>query len=234
MIFLQTIDVKGFKMKRMAFTTIELVLVIVVLGILSALAMPRLERDLKQEAADSILSNIRYTQHLALTDNKHMFNDAKWQQKFWRIVFSTCTGNDRYFMVGTDADMESSSNAFFDQSEAALDPSTGKPLFWTNGQDCSSGGDGTVSEEVFISKKYGITTVTSSGSCSNTANSMGHIGFDNLGRPHYGFSSSTQPNYSSIITSKCIFTFTLSDGDTFSIDIEPETGYAYISDQENS
>ncbi len=234
MTFLRTVEIKGLKMKRPAFTMIELVMVIVVLGILAALAMPRLDRDLRQEAADTILSNIRYTQHLALTDNKHMFNNAKWQQRFWRIVFSTCTGNDRYFMVGTDDDMEDSTNAFFDQSEAALDPRTGKPLFWTNGQDCSNGGNGDVSEEVFISKKYGITAVVSSGSCSNTANSMGHIGFDNLGRPHYGFSSSTQPNYSSIITSKCTFTFTLSDGDTFAIDIEPQTGYAYISDQDAS
>ncbi len=228
------INGEGLKMRRLAFTMIELVMVIVVLGILAALAMPRLDRDIRQEAADSMLSSIRYTQHLALTDNKHKFDKAKWQQKFWRIVFSTCTGTNRYYMIGTDDNMESSSNAFFDQSEAALDPRSGKPLFWTNGQDCSDGGDGTVSENVFISKKYGITAVTSSGSCSNTANSMGHIGFDNLGRPHYGFSGSTQPNYASIITSKCTFTFTLSDGDTFAIDIEPETGYAYISDQSAS
>ncbi len=226
-------DIKGFKMKRVAFTMLELVFVIIVLGILAALAMPRLDRDLKQEAADHILSNIRYTQHLALTDNKHMFNNAKWQQRFWRIVFSTCTGNDRYFMVGTDDNMEDASNAFFDQSEAALDPRTGKPLFWTNGNDCSSGGDGIVSEEVFISKKYGITAVVSSGGCGD-GTTMGHIGFDNLGRPHYGFSNSTQPNYASIITSNCTFTFTMSGGDTFSIDIMPETGYAYISDQSAS
>ena len=234
MIFLGTTNIKELKMKRVAFTMLELVFVIVVLGILAALAMPRLDRDLKQEAADHILSNIRYTQHLALTDNKHKFDKAKWQQRFWRIVFSTCSGTDRYFMVGTDDNMEDASNAFFDQNESALDPRTGKPLFWTNGQDCSNGGDGTVSEDVFISKKYGITAVTSSGSCSNTAKSMGHIGFDNLGRPHYGFSNSSQPNYASIISTKCTFTFTMSDGDTFSIDIEPETGYAFIVGQTGS
>jgi len=49
-------------MKHSAFTMIELVLVIVVLGILAALAMPRLERDLRQEAKDNLLSAIRYTQ----------------------------------------------------------------------------------------------------------------------------------------------------------------------------
>jgi len=55
---------------KSAFTMIELILVIVVLGILAALAMPRVDRDSRQEAADNILSAIRYTQHLALMDNK--------------------------------------------------------------------------------------------------------------------------------------------------------------------
>ena len=221
-------------MRRMAFTMLELVLVIVVLGILASLAMPRLDREVKQEAADSILSNIRYTQHLALTDNKHMFDNPKWQQRFWRIVFSTCTDDDRYFMVGTDDNMEDATNAFFDQNESALDPRTGKPLFWTNGKDCSNGdSNGIVSEDVFISKKYGITKVASDGGCGD-GTTMGHIGFDNLGRPHYGFSNSSQPNYASIITEKCTFTFTMSDGDTFAIEIEPETGYATISGQVDS
>jgi len=219
---------------RTGFTMIEFVMVIVVLGILAAMAMPRLDRDLEQEAADNILSHIRYTQHLALTDNKQKFNKAKWQQRFWRIVFSTCTGTDRYFMIGADDDMEGSSNAFFDKTEAATDPKNGKLYFWTNGQSCSTGGDKDTSEDIFISKKYGITAVQSSGSCSNTASSMGHIGFDNLGRPHYGFSTSSTPDYSSLITSTCTFTFTLSDGTTFSINVEPETGYAYISGQSSS
>jgi len=222
-------------MKKPAFTMIELVFVIVVIGILAAIALPRLDRDLKQEAADSILSDIRYTQHLALMDNKHKFDKAKWQQRFWRIVFSTCTGTDRYYMIGTDEDMSSSTNAFFSKNEAAIDPSNGKPMFWTNGgTGCSDGGDGTVSERIFITKKYGITNILASGGCSNTAQSMGHIGFDNLGRPHYGFSGSAQPDYASIMTQTCKFKFTLSDGDTFSIDIEPETGYAYIIGQEDS
>ena len=221
-------------MDRKAFTMLELVFVIVVLGILAAMAIPRLDRDLKQEAADSILSDIRYTQHLALIDDKHKFDDPKWQQRFWRIVFSTCTGSNRFYMIGTDDDMESASNAFFDKNESAVDPANGKPMFWSTGTDCSSGGDTSVSDRIFISKKFGITDITPSGGCSTTANTKGHIGFDHLGRPHYGFSSSTAPNYSSYMTSTCVFTFTMSDGDTFQIEILPETGYARIVDQNAS
>ena len=221
-------------MKRTAFTMIELVMVIVVLGILASLAMPRLERDLRQEAADTILANIRYTQHLALTDNKHRFDNAQWQRRWWRIVFSTCTANDRFFMIGSDDDMSGSNNAFFAQGEAATDPRTGKPLFWTSGQNCSANANTSAfSEDIFISKKYGITDVVSSGSCGNTPNSRGHIGFDNFGRPHYGFGLSVQPNYASLINVRCTFTFTMSDGNTFIIHIEPETGHAFVHGQQD-
>ena len=61
---------KNLHKQSKAFTMIELVFVIVVIGILAALALPRIERDLRQEAADNILAAIRYTQHLALNDNK--------------------------------------------------------------------------------------------------------------------------------------------------------------------
>ncbi len=211
---------------------IELVMVIVVLGILAALAIPRFDRDLKQEASDHILSSIRYTQHLALMDYKHEFNDSYWQQRFWRIVFGTCTGSDKYYMIGSDDSKDSANNAYFDQNESAIDAITGKPIFWTNGTDCTSGGDGSVSEDIFISKKYGITAVTSSGGCNGGV----HIAFDHLGRPHHGvnFSQSTVPNYSGYMKNICSFTYTMSDGDTFIIDILPETGYASIRGQEGS
>ena len=75
-----------YKHKK-AFTMIELVFVIVVLGILAALALPRMDRDLRQEAKDNLLSDICYTQHLALTDNKTNPADPNWQSKLWKITF---------------------------------------------------------------------------------------------------------------------------------------------------
>jgi len=211
---------------------IELVLVIVVLGILAALAIPRMERDLKQEAADNILSAIRYTQHLALIDDKHKFDKAEWQRRFWRIVFGTCTGNNKYYMIGSDDDMTGSTNAYFTQNEAASDPANGKAMFWTNGTDCSTGGDNTVSPNIFISKKYGITNISPSGGCSNL-----YIGFDHLGRP-YGdkFSNSNQPDCNGSLSNDCNFTFSSDDNafEPFSIIIKAETGYAYIDGQPDS
>ena len=221
---------KNFNFKhndtRSAFTMLELVFVIVVLGIIASLAMPRIDRDLKQEASDTILSHIRYTQHLALLDNKHKFNEPQWQRAFWKISFESCSGDGLFIGVGTDMDYEGDT----DKSEAATDPANGKPMFWLNTSTCADGGDATVSDTIFITKKYGVNSVAATGGCAG----LKHIGFDHLGRPHISFSGSNVPNYSSYMSSTCTFTFTLSDGDTFAIDIQPETGYAYISDQSAS
>ncbi len=216
-------------MKRSAFTMIELVFVLVVLGILAALALPRIDRDIRQEAADSLLSNIRYTQHLAQMDNKQMFDNGSWQQRYWKIMFGTCGGTDRFFMIGSDTDM--SGGSFFDQNESAIDPASGKPMFWVNSTACSNGGDGTVSNELFITKKYGIDSFNFAGGCSGTQ----YIGFDNRGRPHVGFGSSTTPNYTSYMASDCTITFGFIDGsDDLNITILKETGYAQIVGQEDS
>jgi len=214
---------------------IELILAIVVIGILAAVAIPRLDRDLRQEAAIHILSMIRYTQHLAQLDNKQMFNDSHWQKRYWNILFHECPdiSNAYYFAIGTDDDM-STSNGTFELEEAAIDPYTAKPLYMSNIYQCSNEGGGAVSKAVFISKKFGINAINFSGGCSNAQ----YIGFDHLGRPHIGFGSSDRPDQSSYMsgTEDCNITFSFvdSDVDPFSIIISKETGYAYIDGQPNS
>ena len=230
MIYLHIFKKEGISMKRSAFTMIELVVVIVVLGILATVALPRLDRDIRQEAADSLLSNIRYTQHLAQMDNKQMFDDNRWQQRYWKIMFGTCSGSDRFFMIGSDSDMNNGS--FFDRNESAIDASTQLPMFWSNGTPCADGGDGTVSNELFLSKKYGINGFTFAGGCAGTQ----YIGFDNMGRPHIGFGGSATPNHSSYMASDCTITFNFTDTSITAVNITilKETGYAQIVGQPDS
>ncbi len=212
---------------RHAFTLLEIVIVIVVLGIIAALALPRLDRDIRQEAADTILSHIRYTQHLALSDNKHRHNKKKWQRAFWQIKFESCSGGGLFISVGTDMNYGGDINSH----EAATDPANGKPMFWLNTSTCALNDDTSASSDtIFITKKFGITSVSAVG---DECGGKKHIGFDYLGRPHVSFAGSTEPNNGSYMNDACVFTFTMSD-DTFAISIQPETGYAQIVNQDDS
>jgi prepilin-type N-terminal cleavage/methylation domain-containing protein len=211
-----------------AFTMIELVFVIVVMGIVISIAIPKLSEDKSQEAADAILSDIRYTQHLALLDDKHNFANNRWQRSFWRIGFQNCaSGSGLFEYIGSDTDYGRN----ISNDEAATDPANGKKMNWANSSNCSNGGNASTSDRIFITKKYGITSVDWTGSCSASK----YIGFDHLGRPHQRFTTSKTPYYSSYLTSLCTITFTMSGSTTtFAIDIAPETGYAHIVGQDDS
>ncbi len=185
--------------QKSAFSMLELVMVIVVLGILATFAIPRMNNDLRQEAADNILSAIRYTQHLALVDDKTDPFDATWQSKLWNISFATDGDN---YTVASDT-------AF------AIDPSNGKLM----------DGLSTGSPSVRLLKKYGIDTISG---CGNL------IAFDRLGRPFTAVIGATN-DYANYMTADCNITFTSPAFDSdIIIEIKRETGYAFISGQDNS
>jgi len=210
---------------------IELVFVIVVLGIMASLAMGRMERDLKQEAAETILSHIRLAQQLALRDNKHRSdNDIRWQTSYWQFSMQRC-GTDIAYMVGSDTSFGGGVNGL-GKGESAINPVDGKYIFSNDCQNLDS--DETPS--VLLSKKFGIldSGVTPSGGCDRK-----QILFDYLGRPHFRNTTYNNPDFSNIMTSDCNLTFTLqtdqdNDGvdDSFTITIEAETGKAFIVGQE--
>lgn len=87
-------------MKRYAFTMLELVFVIIVIGILAVVAIPNFGSNALQTAAEQLASHIRYTQHLAMVDDKFDPTDATWFQNKWTInlcqpayMVSTLNGN---------------------------------------------------------------------------------------------------------------------------------------------
>ncbi|HHO42621.1 MAG TPA: type II secretion system protein [Epsilonproteobacteria bacterium] len=205
---------------------IELVFVIVVLGILAAISIPRLQSDSLEQAAAQILSDIRYTQHLALTDNTINPQRQDWQRAFWSIRFRRCANNSGWFYV-IGADKNNYGGNIDIQGEAAIEPLSGRPMFWNN-TDCSTGGDGTVSENIFITRKFGINRVTFTGSCAGVQ----HIGFDSMGRLHRSFTQSATPNFATTQATPCNINFFHPNGD-FTIRINPETGYAFRVGREN-
>ncbi len=219
--------------KRFAFTMIELIMVIVVLGIIAAIAMPRLERDVRQEVADQILTDIRFTQHMALMDNVINPENSNWQSALWTIGFQECATNDNvFYYIGSDKDYGGSLGS----DEMAIDASNGKKMITRAYNPCLGPENlaSNVSKRTFISKK-GISTVdftncTPVTGASGTNNNR-YIGFDHLGRPHKGHLGSTSPDFSTIMQGECKIAFKFVTGsgiDDIEIIIEPETGHAHI------
>lgn len=83
---------------KKAFTMLELIIVIVVIGILAAVVIPRTGSNKAAEAATQLISHIRYAQHLALVDDKFDSTVATWYENIWQIRF---TGNT-YSIVSDD------------------------------------------------------------------------------------------------------------------------------------
>ncbi|MCI6988771.1 MAG: prepilin-type N-terminal cleavage/methylation domain-containing protein [Campylobacter sp.] len=73
---------------KKAFTLIELVIIIVVVGILAAAITPRLDKNPMIEAADQIASHIEYTKHLAMMNNNYVPTNPNWRSEQWAIVFN--------------------------------------------------------------------------------------------------------------------------------------------------
>ncbi|SFV57640.1 N-terminal methylation [hydrothermal vent metagenome] len=227
-------------MKKTAFTMIELVFVIVVLAIIASLAMERMDRDLKQEASETILSHIRLAQQLALNDNKHRKNNnGLWQRAYWRFEYGKCRNTtnldgtaEYYYRVGSATTLDSG----FNKNESAINPMDGKYLYTMNKCNNLQNDE---SPTVLISKKFGINRIRKYGGCSTVQ----HIAFDYLGRPHHQIASYGSADFSKIMTRDCRLKFEMStdtnnDGiineeDSFIITIEAETGHAFIVGQEN-
>ena len=210
---------------------IELVFVIIVLGILASLAMGRMDRDLKQEAAETILSHIRLAQQLALSDNKHRSdNDAKWQRAYWRFQFSNCsfTGEVKPIYAVGSGKLD---NGELSKLRSAVDPINGKYLF---GSCTESSNTSDVSKDVFAGKHFGVKEFQLK-KCTTPQYTGQNFGFDYLGRLHVGIDTyDGTADFNRVATRDCNLTVTMSDNDTFSIIIENETGHAYIEGEDNS
>jgi len=211
--------------KRMAFSMIELVMVIVVIGILASVSIPNLNKNIRQEAIDSIISDIVYTKRLALLDNKHNINDVKWQMTYWKWRYTLCSKTNKVF-YSVSSDMNEKGNV--NRKESAIDAYNGKYLYQSN-YFCKEGA--TPSEDdsprVIISERFGIKNITNGGSCEKEVQS---IAFDSFGRPHRGVESYSSPNYEFLIKKNCSFTFTFFNKDIkpFTIIIEAITGRVFL------
>ena len=225
-------------MKKRAFTMIELVFVIVVVGILAAIMIPKLNRNASREAANQVLTHIRYTQHLAMQDDKYenfvSDNPVRWFRMRWGITFNKTSlqecsidepgVNSWKYSVFFDKSLSGNINS---ENEVAND-------IYKSGKLLSGGWRGIslevckkINKELNIEKRFGVTLVEFKDGCSG----MQTINFDEMGRPMRVVSTTSggaKRPYDRLLKKDCSITITDKRGNQTTIIIEKESGFASI------
>ena len=122
---------------KKAFTMLELVFVMVVVGILAAVMISNTRSNSGREAATELVSHIRYTQHLALMDDKFDASDVNWYKNRWQIVFGTnqysiVSDNNTTFAVNPMDRDKNLSNIDFDSKYSTSITLNGSCIGMTN------------------------------------------------------------------------------------------------------
>ncbi|WP_458699805.1 Tfp pilus assembly protein FimT/FimU [Sulfurospirillum sp. 1307] len=224
---------------KKAFTMLELVMVIVLVGIISVMIAPSFETNNLRRAAEQVVSHIRYTQHLAMMDNKFDPNDDDWYLGRWQIVFSKNSGSDDKWSYTIFSDWKGGHDGnpnpatSTTSSELAYNPidNTRYLTGGTSGTNIIHYDDKEATKELNIGNEYGIANVSLSG--GGTGSTTQRVIFDNLGRPYRGItntstSSHIKSSVDRLVQSQIVITLTNNSGENIQIAIEPETGYAHI------
>jgi len=232
---------------KKAFTMVEFIFVIVVIGVLATIIIPKTKTNPLQEAAVQVLSHIRYTQHLAMIDDKYNTSNTEWFRERWQIFFSNTTNgsNDKWaYSIFSDKAGGNTGNP--DVSEIAINP-LAKSKLLTGGYSGTVQYDdiqGRNTKELHIGEKYGIVDIDFIDGCSIAINKQ-RIFFDYLGRPFYGGAHLQTKAYNDessvkLLKSKCHIELCLStctsalSTDKITIELQAETGYSCILDSHSN
>lgn len=208
---------------KKAFTMMELIFVLIVIGILAAIIMPEMKSNNLREAAIQVISHIRYTQHLAMVDDKFDSKDANWYKKRWQIQFNkTIEAKDIWsYTIYSDETLSGNANGV---KEIARNPQNSKQYMSGGAAGFISLNDIKRNKKMALNETYDIKDVSFLGGCAAAR----RITFDHLGRPLFGDPSTANSAYQRIITNRCTIRLTHSSGDIVDIAVERETGYAHI------
>ena len=231
---------------KKAFTLVELIFVVVVIGILAFALWPKKQPTQALEAARQIVAHIRYTQHLALNDDKfathtYIATDGTkkniaidWYKRLWRITFSNLTadkdckiGGWQYAVYQNIAGDLSDKGQPNGTIEAARNPAqAGKVL-----SACYSGLSTNTSDELNLGQTYKIENIYFSEFATDSR--IQGIIFDELGRAYPGGDFSQAYNNGKKFklgdnNSYGRITLSAKDGSVAKILVFAETGYACV------
>jgi type II secretory pathway pseudopilin PulG len=130
-----------------AFTLIELIIIIILIGILAITVSPLFRRDTLIPATNQVLDHIRYTQQLALNqdmfvpsadfsiypidnpDNQRKKDAKQWFKKWWRIQFHNNNSYSVYSDHPTTGAVDNYDGQARNDDFVARDPFSGLFLF---------------------------------------------------------------------------------------------------------
>ncbi len=188
-----------------AFTFIELLVVIVLLGILSAVLAPQLSRDELNEAQQQVIQHLQLTQNQALTHHTYIGSSDSsietninatrkaatlWFKGYWQMQFNTGTTELPYSVYS-----DTPSNSLLPQYSDKADK--GDYYLYDSFTRLFIARDGTDIPEyilkyrdtgVDLADTYGVTNVSvvcpSMAATNASTRSRAHILFDDIGRPY--------------------------------------------------
>lgn len=229
---------------KKAFTLIEVIFIIVVVGILSTIAISRFNSKDLLRGAEMVARDIEYVKHLAVIDDNKILNNTKSEKKlisnngtsvnqynFWAITFIGIGGDPKMSIFKyTDPDIN------YGTVDTAVVDYLDKEKFLTltvrNGKDDDIV-DGSVvktSPRVWLKKTYSINKIDTS-DCNaedyTGRHSVNTLFFNEEGIPYIANSSGGTFWYFQKLKEIC--TLKIKAGsDTKCIDIYPETGYVKV------
>ncbi len=199
-------------MKKTAFTMLELVIIIVVVGVIAAFSMPNTKGTDLANASKQVIDHLRYTQHLAMISNKYSGSDVIWFHQNWQIRFFHA-GSKNTYAIFNDLDKDGD----VDANEVVEDAATNKIL----GYQSASSSFANSSKLMNLSKKYDIKNIVityTNASCVG----KNSIVFDYYGRPYCDAQDLSSMTGATI-------TITDNDAESVSMSVENETGYVHYN-----
>ncbi len=236
-----------------AFTMLELVMVIVIVGIISVMIAPNFQGNNLRQAADQVVSHIRYTQHLAMMDNKFNNTDRQWFKDRWQISFGRALGGNDiwpYTIFSDRSNRDRNANLTNEIARNPLNPgvlnNVGQ-MIADSGYYLSGGangvlnfGDSRITTSMQLNEEYGVQRVLFSDTCTNNQgiNQSRRVIFDSVGRPYWTYATQAVNPLDSnpyedmtLLENQCRIALCLdvncNDGN-ITIAVEPETGYTHI------
>jgi len=183
--------IKQKNFKTSAFTLLEVLIVVIIIGILAATLSFDFTPNKLELARDQLIKDIRYTQSLALKDDKYIpfplsnskkdLNQSKyWFKSWWHLRITNASDAIYYYIFSDKADDDTTNfdKNYDEQNELALNPLT-KKYFIGIPQFSNQ----KYSPELNLSS-YGVKRVEFSGYSASSMGDKGdriHLLFDNLG-----------------------------------------------------